>query len=447
MQPSPLEDLDSSISSPETTPELYGCDYREGDLIAGKYLLCQPVGEGGMGSVWHARDIFLSVPVALKVLRRDPFVVGLQREYLAERLAREATTLSAIRHPAVVRVFDFGASSMNDPYLAMELLDGESLGALLARSGPLLPEYAVQILLPVAHGLAAVHDQGVVHRDLKPDNLFLAIDGRIQPKVIDFGLVKLTRAQANRKLTGMGILGTPDYMAPEQALELPNVDERADIWAFCVVLYEAVSGTLPFASLTSAETFCALLRRDPAPLTAIGLDPALWSIIEKGLRKDPAQRWQSMRALGNGLARWLASRGVAVDVTGASLHTEWDILEPSTRLGQDDNLPEAIAVPHRSELRSSTRLRTRPKRQERPDVATVKLRRAPPQGAPFGTVAVRWALSAALMAAITVMPVPVELFNDVLGLFGLPAASEPEVAPRDGYAVRSAEVVQRLLRE
>ena len=114
-------------------------------------------------------------------------------------------------------------------------------------------------------------------------------------------------------------------MAPEQALELPNVDHRADVWAFCVVLYEALSGTLPFSKPTFAETLCALVGREAAPLTAIGIDPALWQIIERGLRKAPEERWQSMHELGTALASWLMSRAVTVDVTGAALHTQWPV--------------------------------------------------------------------------------------------------------------------------
>src|SRR5204863_8028775 len=105
----------------------------------------------------------------------------------------------------------------------------------------------------IAHGLAATHDMGVVHRDLKPDNLFLSIDGRIAPKIIDFGLVKLTQKQTGQKLTGIGLLGTPEYAAPEQALEKPDVDHRADVWAYCIVLYEALSGVVPFSAPSFSE--------------------------------------------------------------------------------------------------------------------------------------------------------------------------------------------------
>jgi serine/threonine protein kinase len=291
--------------------------YRVGDWIVGRYRLERRIGTGAMGSVWQARDKRTGVRVAIKLLRDH--TVGALRDYLSARLSREAATLAGLRHESIVRVIEFGASTQDEPYIAMELLEGESLGALLARSDPLVAEYAVQLLLPIARGLAAAHDFGVVHRDLKPDNIFLAIDGRLQPKLIDFGLVKLTRAPSPRKLTGIGLLGTPDYMAPEQALERPDVDHRSDIWSFAVVLYEALSGRLPFGGSTFAESLYARIEGDARPLTDFGIDPALWQIVERGLGKQPEDRWPSMHEFGAALAKWLVARGVTVDVTGAEL--------------------------------------------------------------------------------------------------------------------------------
>jgi len=375
------------------TTRLDGRNYREGELVAGKYLLTYPIGEGAMGSVWRAQDIFLGVSVALKLLRPEHRGLDSWREYLSERLTREATTLAGLRHPSIVRVFDFGASSWNDPYLAMELLDGESLSAVLTRSSKLVPEYAVQLLLPIAHGLAAAHDLGVVHRDLKPDNLFLSIDGRIQPKVIDFGLVKLTHGQS-RKLTGAGLLGTLDYMAPEQALELPDVDHRTDQWSFCVVLYEMLGGTLPFAAPTVAETLQALVGRPAAPLTAVGIDAALWEIIDRGLSKRPLQRWPNMRELGTALARWLLSRGVTVDVTGAALHTQWD-LPPAH--------PWHAAHEPAAEIAASPDETLPPHRRSRHRVSVLM-------------VGIRLALAAGAVAGVTLTPPLDEIANEAKAL-------------------------------
>jgi serine/threonine protein kinase len=314
--------------------DFYDDNDDEDEIVAKKYRLCEPIGEGAMGSVWRAVDIETGTRVALKLLHCDLAISSLQRKYLSERLAREASALTRIRHPAVVRVLDFGCTFRNDPYLAMELLRGESLGAMLARFGKLLPEYAVQIVLPLVDGLGAMHEQGVVHRDLKPDNLFLAIEDHIQPKVIDFGLAKIIFGQAGRKLTGMGLLGTPDYMAPEQALELPEVDHRADLWALCVVLYEALSGELPFDGATLPDRLHAIATNEPKPLARRGVDPTLWAIVERGLSKKPEQRWQTMHALGTALASWLVAQGVLVDVTGASLTMQWPVRDVLHRPAQ-----------------------------------------------------------------------------------------------------------------
>jgi serine/threonine-protein kinase len=432
--PSNLDDCD-----PSELPSIPHA-YAKGDLVAGKYLLCQHIGEGGMGLVWRAQDIFLNVPVALKLLRREHRLFAAQREYLSERLTREATTLAGLRHPAIVRVFDFGTSCWNDPYVAMELLEGESLGALIDRSGQLIPEYAVQIMLPIAHGLAAAHQLGVVHRDLKPDNLYLSIDGRIQPKVIDFGLVKLTRGQPGRKLTGVGLLGTLEYMSPEQALELPDVDQRSDVWAFSVVLYEALSGTLPFSEPTSADTLCAILQKPPAPLTAIGLDPALWEIVERGLCKNPLRRWQSMEEMGNSLANWLHARGVTVDVTGAALHTQWKLVEGGGRA--IDVKVEPVPAPlgtYRTEHSSGVQLR-----QDVPSPPTKQARvrlTNPRRETFFWRPVLRLALSGAVAGGIMMVPDPAPFVHDAKALVSSVTGIDLGPANLIPDAARSTNVV------
>jgi serine/threonine-protein kinase len=401
-------------------PDFYD-DEDDNEVVAGKYRLCQPIGEGAMGSIWRAVDIETGTPVALKLLHCDLPVPSSQREYFSDRLAREAAALTRIRHPAVVQVLDFGATSRDDPYLAMELLEGESLGSMLDRSGQLLPEYAVQVVLPLADGLGAMHEQGVIHRDLKPDNLFLAIEGQIQPKVIDFGLAKITCGHTLRKLTGVGLLGTPDYMAPEQAQELPNVDYRADIWALCVVLYEALSGTVPFGGPTLADALCAITTQEPTPLTEHGVDPVLWSIIERGLRKKPEQRWQNMHELGTALASWLVARGVLVDVTGASLQLQWPVRD-------------ALPTPAQSadaRLQGQSRLDlVRPSRSS-------KDRRAHLQGSPRCT-GLRLALSGAAAAIITIAPPPdrlVSLARATISSFSQTQAHHSSGAPNLSTAI------------
>lgn len=294
-----------------------------GDVVDGKYRLHTLIARGGMATVWLAHNETLDVQVALKFIRPD--LTGPQNARLADRLLQEARSTAQLGHPAIVRVHDFGKTESGVPYLVMELLEGESLDVALDRRGRVSGHKAVRVLLPVAHALAAAHDKGIVHRDLKPENIFLAqvAGGRIQPKLIDFGISKVSQAGAKR-VTWVGeAVGTPAYMSPQQARG-EDADHRADIWAFCVMLYEMVTGRLPFEGSNIATTARAIIEDAPQPIGAFSAgDDALWSILEKGLRKDPAERWKSMREVGSELACWLLDRGIHEDVTGAGLEAAW----------------------------------------------------------------------------------------------------------------------------
>ncbi len=304
-------------------PRSSGPRYVAGEVIADKYRLISMIGEGGMGSVWVARNLALDVQVALKLIRSD-----IEAEGAAERLLTEARAAARLKHPSIVRVFDFGRTRRRDPFIVMELLTGENLGDIVQRDGRLAATSAVQLLLPIADALAAAHSKGIVHRDLKPDNVFLAeSDGRLQPKVVDFGIAKVEvqAGQHSQKLTQAGtVLGSPDYMSPEQARGVEDIDHRTDVWSFSVVLYESITGQVPFED----DNYNALLRKiieQPAAsiLDVAAGDQELWTILEKGLAKDRNERWQSMRALGEALALWLYSHGVTEDVYGHSLRTAW----------------------------------------------------------------------------------------------------------------------------
>jgi serine/threonine-protein kinase len=290
----------------------------DGLNVGHKYKLIKRLGEGGMAEVWRAHDATLDVDVAIKFIRAD-----LEQGELGDRLLQEARAAARLGHPAIVRVHDYGKSASGDPYIAMELLEGETLSAVLDQRGRIPASRAVKTLLPIAHALATAHDKGIVHRDLKPDNVFLIpSDELIQPKLVDFGIAKLDRSEA--RITRMGTaMGSPGYMSPEQARG-EDVDHRSDIWAFCVMLYEAVTGRLPF----EAKSYNALLRsiiedEPPSIRTFAAGDDALWAILVRGLEKDPSKRWSSMRALGHALAGWLLDRGVTEDVAGASLQATW----------------------------------------------------------------------------------------------------------------------------
>lgn len=311
------------VKAPAALPVHGYTAYEPGVVVAQKFQLVRILGEGGMGSVWVAKNLALDVHVALKLIRAElaQAVPGLE-----ERLLQEARAAASIEHPAVIKVFDFGLTELSDPYIAMELLHGESLGGTIKRRGKLNPVRAVQTLLPIIEALLAAHERGVVHRDLKPDNIFLArtAGGRLEPKVLDFGIAKFEQKSAPN-LTSVGtVLGSPAYMSPEQARGEGDVDGRTDVWAMCVVLYEVITGGLPFMADNYNALLYAILEGQPKSFTELGIsEPLLWSIISRGLEKDRARRCPDMLELGRGLAIWLLDRGVQEDVCHGLIRSRW----------------------------------------------------------------------------------------------------------------------------
>ncbi len=294
--------------------------HEEGEIIAEKYRLVRRIGAGGMGEVWVAHNEALGVKVAIKLIGASAH----DKSFVA-RLAQEAQAAASLGHPAIIRVFDFGKTAAGAPFIVMELLHGEDLGSVLDRRGNITEIKAVQSLLPVIHALAAAHDKGIVHRDLKPANIFMArMDaGGVQPKLLDFGVAKLDRGDFER-VTNAGVLvGSPAYMSPEQARG-EDVDHSADLWAICVVLYELITGTLPFNGDNYNQLLWAIAHDEPLPTTTqFGGDAKLWAILTRGFSKQPARRWGSMRDLGEALARWLHQHDVREDIAGSSLQTTW----------------------------------------------------------------------------------------------------------------------------
>src|SRR5688572_19600060 len=253
--------------------------YGPGDNIDGKYELESLLGKGGMGEVWTARNTTLGVRRALKLIRTD---AGSPDS--TDRLLYEAQAAARLVEPAIVRVFDFGKTSWGDPYIVMEMLEGEDLMSVIRRRERLSPVKAARALLPVIRALAGAHGHGIVHRDLKPENIFLAKlpDGRVQPKLLDFGIAKLKNAIGLRLTTDGAVMGSPLYMAPEQARG-EDVDERADIWALTVVLYEAIAGQPPFMGDDRAQVARAVAEASPPPLSQHNVDDeSLWPIIVRG---------------------------------------------------------------------------------------------------------------------------------------------------------------------
>lgn len=307
------------VSSPSSQ---LAFSYTAGDVIADKYALEELLGEGGMGAVFRARNITIDMPVAVKLIRAD-----LDREVLSGRLLQEARAAAKLAHPAIVRVFDVGKTALGDPFIVMELLHGETLASVIDREGRLKSARAVQLLLPIADALSVAHAKGFVHRDVKPDNVFIANDneGQLQPKLVDFGIVKHERQEGSSQLTQVGaVIGSPDYMSPEQARGLDNIDLRSDVWAFSVVLYEAITGAVPFESTNYNALLRLIVEAEAKSLRDHGAaDDELSQIVQRGLSKDPADRFASMGAMGKALAMWLSGQGFTEDACGVSLETRW----------------------------------------------------------------------------------------------------------------------------
>jgi serine/threonine protein kinase len=244
----------------------------------------------------------------------------------------------------------------------------------------------VQLLLPIADALAFAHDHGVVHRDLKPENVFLSVEGDVlQPKLLDFGIAKLTDTAAAIRLTASGTaLGSPSYMSPEQARG-DEVDHRSDVWSFCVLLYKAIGRRAPFRGATPQETLDAILKRDPPPLPlGAGVDGHLARLVLAGLNKEPAARPASMRQLGQQLARWLLLHGVAVDACGTPLVSKWLSSDAPTR-------PRASDAPPAREPEPAA-----PESQLGPPSSARRRRLPPPQRRRW----VLWALAGVLVAGV-----------------------------------------------
>lgn len=295
--------------------------YAPGYIVAGKYELEEQLGQGGMGVVWRARNVSLDSPVAIKVVRGTS-----DKAVLQGRLVQEARAAAKLTHPAIVKVFDVGQTESGDPFIVMELLLGDSLGKILEDEGRLPAVQAVRSLLPIADALWLAHSKGIVHRDLKPDNVFVVQQGGvIQPKLLDFGIVKIQGAEVESHLTKAGdVLGSPDYMSPEQARGLDDVGHLTDVWSFCVVLYESIAGQTPFKGANYNALLRQIVEDEPPTLRQLAAaDEALSAIVARGLSKLPQERFASMGELGRALAQWLMQQGVGEDICGSTLEARW----------------------------------------------------------------------------------------------------------------------------
>ncbi len=292
-----------------------------------EYRLIEQLGAGAMGTVWRARDERLGRMIALKLVH----TAGLDANDL-DRVHREARLTASVDHANVVTVHDTGTTADGDFYMVMELLDGEDLLDYTQDSGQRTAEETVQLLLPVLAGMKAAHRSNILHRDIKPANVFIAnVDGRTVPKLVDFGVALRADQPSSHRLTQAGhLLGTPLYMAPEQLEGAANVAATTDIWAFTIVLYEALCGKVPFEGSNLSSLFLSILTEElPALAETVG-DPDLDYILQKGAAKKAEDRWQSADEMAQALVHWLLAHGVTRDVSGDAID-KW-LEEPATAI-------------------------------------------------------------------------------------------------------------------
>jgi serine/threonine protein kinase len=279
--------------TPEDHPALTPAPADDLDLHrVGRYDLIEKIGAGGMGVVYRGRDSMIGRAVAVKMLVSDIDA----SEETRERFFREARSAGQLTHRNIITIYDFGEEN-GRAYIVMELLAGESLSSVLARDDRLPLEQQIEIMARVCEGLAFAHSRGIVHRDVKPANLFITREGQL--KILDFGVARI----ASSKLTRSGlIVGTPDYMSPEQVMGA-SIDARSDVFAAGAVFYQLLARRKPFAAKRLPQVLNNVMKENPPPLSDAEAPAELAAVVMKALEKDPARRYQNMVEMLAGLTR------------------------------------------------------------------------------------------------------------------------------------------------
>jgi len=315
-------------------------------LLGGKIRLIQRIGRGGMGDVWMARNEATQAEVAVKTLQRSE-----RTPTHDERFRREARLAATISHRNVVRIFDLVDESDGTLGLVMELLRGGTLEACMRERGPLSSMHAVAVAAPILSALNHVHQKGIVHRDVKPANMFFAVepDGHVIPKILDFGIAKLPAASSPLTIDG-SVLGTPHYMAPEQIRGQEDIDGRGDMFSMAAVLYEMLTGVRVFQRDSAAASLAAVLEHEVDPDPRI--EPRLWLAISRALAKRPYERFASCAEFADAIRR-------AVDGTEDDFAQALQELRP-----RSDAIPDADgrSLGSLSASASSSRARKKPAR-------------------------------------------------------------------------------------
>ena len=337
----------------------------------GQYKLVRKIGAGGMGSVFVGEHILLGRRAAIKTLLP---ALSQQRE-IVERFFNEARATSAITDPGVVQVFDFGYHVDGTAYIVMELLEGESLSARLDRLGKLSPATALRIIRQVAGALAAAHASSIIHRDLKPENIFLIRDAEAQggerAKILDFGICKIDSPDVSLTQTG-AMLGTPVYMSPEQCQGTGRIDQRSDVYGLGCVLFQILTGRIPFVCEGAGEFIVAHMQHEPPKPSELvaELPPTIDALVLRCLAKAPADRFQTMTDLQAAIEEIMptldtttplpAVQPPARVMLGAGFESNFDAniraheSPPPTTVGRlEDDEPRWFITPNPTTLRSA----------------------------------------------------------------------------------------------
>ncbi|MCC6647268.1 MAG: protein kinase [Polyangiaceae bacterium] len=317
-----------------------------GQLFDGKYRIVRALGSGGMGTVYEAENERIQRRVAVKVLRRE---LAADATSVA-RFQQEAVVASRVGSPHIVEVIDAGVAE-GAPYMVLELLTGEPLSSRVAREGSLTPDRALPLALQVLDGLAAAHASGVVHRDLKPENIWVCDRGPTPEfvKLLDFGVCKVGGGLENLRMTRTGMaIGTPMYMAPEQARGDKDVDARVDVYAAGVLLYELLTGRAPFSGASVHEVLFDVVLKEPPDLRELvpHLDRGLVLIVQRAMAKRADDRWPSAEALAAALRAWRGGASVAaLSLPGSSSRRSWRVDGAGAAAQVPPRGPATVPVP------------------------------------------------------------------------------------------------------
>ena len=317
-------------------------------ILAARFRLTGVLGRGGMGAVYEGIDLHTQNTVAIKLILQPDAET-------TERLMREARAVAKVSHPNVVKMYDVGVDPAGHPFLVMERLHGSGLDVVLREQGRLDPFTAAAVLMPVGEALVAAHQFRIVHRDLKPANIFLSTgaNGAVLPKVLDFGVAKHVGQQsvAMATLTATGaVMGTPAYMSPEQVGGGREIDVATDVWAFGILLYEALTGNRPFGGINMMQILLAIVQKDLPPLPA-DIPADLRALIEGCLQKPAEDRFSDMQTVVDRLRPFAGPMPKAIDFLPAT-----EPLQPMP------NMPPSPAAPSASFL---TNFKTQPTQEKR----------------------------------------------------------------------------------